>query len=78
MSPAMKRAQEMMTIPMRKLPPLALEFAEYTCKQVGMCSEVLLTCWAVYAQLVEGLECDDSLYLARTEDKAWFDAHTVI
>ena len=75
MSPAMIRAQEMMGIPMGKLPPLAIEFAKHTCRRVGMCGEVLLTCWAVYAQLVEGLKCDDDFYSIRQEDKEWFAAH---
>ncbi len=75
MKTAMERAQEMMLIPMGQLPPLALEFAKYTCNRIGMCGEVLLTCWSVYAQLVEKLKCDNSLYIARDEDKEWFDVH---
>lgn len=46
---ATERGQEMMLIPMGQLPPLAREFAQHLCQQVGMCMEVLLTAWCVYA-----------------------------
>jgi len=71
-STAEERGMEMMYIPMGKLPPLALEFAKQLCKQMGMCGEVLLTAWTVYAQCVEGLPCDDDLYMAREVDRQWF------
>lgn len=71
---ALVRAREMMQCPMGRLPQPAVEFAKYTCAKVGVCSEVLLTCWAIYAQIVEGLPCDDELYKAQAEDKEWFAA----
>lgn len=77
MSPALVRAQEMMQCPMGQLPWMAVEFARYTCNKVGMCGEVLLTCWAVYAQIVEKLPCGDDLYQAREEDKEWFSAKKI-
>jgi hypothetical protein len=73
---AEERGGEMMLIPMGKLPPLALEFGKKLWKEFGMCSEVLLTAWTVYAQCVEGLECCDDLYLARPGDIAWFKEKT--
>lgn len=66
---------EMMTRPMKNLPPLALEFAKHLCAQVGMCAEVLLTAWCVYAQCILRLPCSDSLYQARPEDVEWFRKH---
>jgi hypothetical protein len=69
---AVKRGTEMMHVPMNQLPPLAVEFAKKLCREVGGCMEVLLTAYVVYAQLVEGLPCDDDLYTARDVDKAWF------
>lgn len=69
---AEERGMEMMLIPMNQLPPLALKFGRHLCKQVGMCGEVLLTAWTVYAQCVEGLECKDALYQARPVDIEWF------
>lgn len=71
-SPAVTRAVEMMAIPIKDLPPLAVEFAKLLCAKVGMCGEVLLTAWAAYAQAVEGLECDDDLYQISAQDLAWF------
>jgi len=69
---ALERAMEMMQQPMAQLPPLALAFAKYTCNRIGMCGEVLLTCWAVYAQEIENLPCEDDLYLTRDDDRQWF------
>jgi hypothetical protein len=59
---AMERGQEMMLVPMSQLPPLATDYAKELCREVGMCLEVLLTAWVVYAQIVEGLKCDDERY----------------
>ena len=64
---------EMMMIPINQLPPLARKFAKHMISQVGMCMEVLLTCWTVYAQCVEGLECTDVAYKARPVDVEWFN-----
>jgi hypothetical protein len=75
---AQERGMEMMSIPMGKLPPLAVEFAKQLCNKVGMCMEVLLTAWTVYAQCVEGLTCDDPLYTASPEDRAWFAERTKV
>ncbi len=74
MKTAEERGMEMMRIPMGQLPPLALEFAKHLCSQVGMCMEILLTAYTVYAQCVEQLECTDDLYLARPQDKDWFES----
>jgi hypothetical protein len=59
---AVERAGQMMRVPMKDLPPIALDYAKRLSSQVGFCGEVLLTAWAVYAQIVEGLPCDDELY----------------
>ena len=69
---AEERGREMMLIKMDQLPPLALEFAKHLCKEFGMCGEVLLTAWTVYAQIVECLSCIDTLYQARACDVEWF------
>jgi len=71
---AEERGMAMMTLPMNTLPPLALAFGKKLCSEVGMCGEVLLTAWTVYAQCVEGLPCTDSLYMAREQDREWFKA----
>jgi len=69
---AEQRGMEMMSIPIGKLPPIARAFANKLCKEMGMCMEVLLTAWTVYAQCVEGLTCTDDLYKARESDIMWF------
>lgn len=71
---AEKRGMDMMMVPMGKLPPLAVEFAKKLCAEMGMCMEVLLTAWTVYAQCVEGLPCSDDLYQARPQDVEWFNS----
>jgi hypothetical protein len=71
--PALSRGEEMLYIPMKDLPPLALEFARHLCKQYGMCIETMLTAYTVYAQCVEGLDCKDDLYKARDIDIEWFN-----
>ena len=70
---AEERGQEMMLIPMDKLPEIAIEFAKKLSNEVGFCAEVLLTSWTVYAQCVEGLPCTDPLYKASGRDKKWFE-----
>lgn len=64
-NPAVDRGIFMLTkIPMRELPREAKIFAGYMCSKYGMCGEVLLTAYCYYAQIVEGLTCDDVAYLA--------------
>ena len=73
--PAMTRAMEMMSIPFKDLPKLAVGYAQVVCKEIGACGEVFLACWAAYAQCVEGLECYDDLYIATDQAKKWFEEH---
>lgn len=69
---ALERGIQLLKVPVKDLPPLAYEFGKKLCKEVGMCIETFLTAYTVYAQCVEGLECDDSLYKARPQDVTWF------
>jgi len=72
---AVERGMEMACeIPFGQLPLLAQEFAKKLCREVGMCGETFITAFAVYAQCVEGLPCDDDLYQARSVDVEWFNA----
>jgi hypothetical protein len=70
LSPAVERGIALMKIPMRDLPPEAFIFCGYMCKRYMMCMEVMLTAYCYYAQIVEGLSCDDDLYLATTATRA--------
>ena len=72
MKTAEERGMEMMGIKMNELPNLAYKFFQHLSSEVGVCGEVYLTAWIVYAQEVEGLECTDSLYKSRPIDKEWF------
>ena len=56
---AAARGMELALIPMKDVPPLALDFLRHLAKKVGMCGEVCITAFAVYAQCVEGLTCSD-------------------
>ncbi len=69
---AVERGVQLATIPVKDVPLLAREFLWHLAKKVGMCGEVCITAFAVYAQCVEGLPCDDDLYRARPEDVEWF------
>lgn len=64
--------QLFMDTKIRDLPPLAMEYATYLCSKVGGCGEVLMTAYTHYAQAVENLVSEDSLYILTPEGKAWF------
>ena len=68
----------MMNVPMKNLPPLALEYAKFLCKQYGGSSEVLLTAYCHYANYVLGLPCEDEAYAIDPQGKEWFDKNQVI
>ena len=69
---AMERTAELMDTPMNQWPELAIDFLKKTSKEVGFCGEVAVTSAAVYAQCIENLPCEDKLYKASKEDRAWF------
>ncbi len=69
---AVERGMELLQVVRSKLPPLALEFRDKLCREVGMCIEVCLTAFAVYANIVEGLPNDDIAYEPRPTDRDWF------
>jgi len=75
---AEQRGMEMLSIPMKDLPPLAWEFCRHLQSQVGLCIETCLTAYTVYAQCVERLPCTDDLYMARSVDKEWFRSKGII
>lgn len=70
---AEERGMEMLVIPLKDIPPVAMNFLKkLAVESGGACLEVYLTAWTVYAQCVEGLECTDELYKARPQDVQWF------
>ena len=70
-SPAIDRGIQMAaTISMANLPHEAFIYAGYLCMKHGMCSEVMITAYCHYAQIVEGLTCDDAMYLATDRVRA--------
>ena len=69
---AEERGMNMMYIPLGEIPSIAMKFYKHLESTMGMCGEVYLTAWTVYAQCVEGLECTDDLYKARPQDIEWF------
>lgn len=69
---AVGRGIELLSVPRLQLPPLALAFRDQLAAEVGLCLEVCLTAFVVYAQLVENLPNDDELYRPREVDRAWF------
>lgn len=75
-SPAVDRGVQMAaTVPMADLPHEVFIYAGYLCTKYGMCGETMITAFCHYAQIVEGLACDDELYLATDRARAeWADA----
>jgi hypothetical protein len=69
---ALERGQEMMYIKMSELPELAMDHLKYLSGKIGMCMEVCLTVYTVYAQIVEGLPCDNELYIPDQDAISWY------
>jgi hypothetical protein len=63
----------MLRLPMASLPREAIIYAGYLCLRVGMCIETLLSAYSTYAQIVEGLSCDDDLYTVTPPIRAEWD-----
>ena len=72
---AVDRAVELMDIPRKDLPTLAVEYCKFLCYKYGVCGEVMLTAYAHYAQAVEKLPCSSGLYMISTEGEDWFNAY---
>ncbi len=64
-SPAVKRANELMSLLINQAPPLALEYVKVLAKKYGRCGEIYMTAYCDYAQIEEGLECTDDLYICK-------------
>jgi hypothetical protein len=61
--PAIKRAVQLMGLPVNQIPIPAVLYAAWLCNKYGMCGEVFMTAYCVYAQIAEGLSVeDDALY----------------
>lgn len=69
---AVERAQEFFSKPGREIPKLAFVYAQELCRRYGGCCEVIISAYAHYAQLEEGLPCNDDLYCTSEEDKELF------
>lgn len=72
---AVDRAMELMSIKTKDLPPLALEWRNELCRTYGGCMEVCISAFAEYAQAVEGLPCDNSLYVLTPAAEQFFKEH---
>ena len=69
---AVEEALKMMRIPMRELPPIAIEYVKYLSNKVGACMEVYVTAYAYYNQAMLEMPCEDSLYVIPDEEFQWF------
>ena len=56
-----------MHLPMNDAPPRAIAFAKHLSKRYGFCGEIMVTAFCIYAQIDEGLSCDDDLYRVTDE-----------
>jgi len=72
---AVEEAIKMLSLPMKDLPELAMEFLKYLSSKVGMCIEVCISAYAGYNQMVLKMECEDDLYKITDSDllKWWED-----
>lgn len=69
---AVHRAAQMMKTPMKGLPKKAVKYARYLGKKYRTCGEIFMTAFAHYAQYIESLPCEDSIYKINSEGKIWF------
>lgn len=61
---SINRAMDLMMIPVVQVPRLALDTVNYLARTYGLSSEVCLTAYAAYAEVIEGLPCVDNDYRA--------------
>ena len=67
---ATQRASELFfKTPGNLLPENAKKYCDHMCRKHAGCAEVILTAFAHYAQIDEGLTCDDTLYKVSDEDR---------
>ena len=67
---ATQRANELFCdTPGALIPPNAKKYRNHMCRKHATCSEVILTAFAHYAQIDEGLPCDDEMYKVTDADR---------
>lgn len=71
---AEERAAELAHTPADQVPQLANDFYQHRARTIGVCMEVCIWAFTIYAHLVEGLECTQ--YEPSDEDRKWFAART--
>lgn len=70
MDTAIQRASELFfKTPGNLVPENAKKYRDHMCRKYAGCGEVILTAFAHYAQIDEGLVCDDTLYKVSDEDR---------
>ncbi len=62
-----------MNVKGKDLPAIALAYRNHMARTHGGNTEVCVTAFAHYAQIVEGLLCDDDLYKADGLSVKWFE-----
>lgn len=75
---ALERGIELLQTNEGELPILALVFQRNIWKRSGISIEGALTAFTVYAQIVEGLPCEDPNYKwdsDQIDTKDWFERH---
>lgn len=65
--PAIARAVQMMSLPTSQVPIPAILYAAWMCNKYGLCGEIFMTAYAVYAQISEGLSVEDDAQYGITE-----------
>jgi hypothetical protein len=70
---AVERAQELMKVLGRDLPPKALLACNFLARKYDSSGEIMLAVFAGYAQVCEGLPCDDPAYAASPELRAYLE-----
>ena len=65
---AEERGSELFNIKMSEVPEMAKAYLKDLSSRVGYCGEVAITAFTTYAQLSEGLECTDTLYIPSEDE----------
>lgn len=70
---ALDRGIELSKLPINEVPPLARLYLENLSRRVGICGEVCLTAYVLYAQLTEGLKCNHPAYIPAESERAIYN-----
>lgn len=72
MKTAERRSLELCNEKFLNIPEIAYEYIKYLLSKHGRCGEIFLKAFSHYAQIIEGLPCEDLVMEIDDEAKKWF------